>query len=252
MKRNSVCVLLFLILFIFTGPSAAVSGGCKAGSEMLDFALSVPPDGMTQEYINMAIDQCKGDTAIIKRVAAYYEKCYKEEINPEKQAAYKKSAQKYYQMAAGNRKSDEKKDAAIALARLDNSKEFNEATFRSLKPVAIGSTGSGLELKVHFASNSHNLSNGVQGNLDTLGHILTSDSNIKISLEGHTDVSGTDSYNQELSMKRAESVRNYLVSKYEIAPTRINITGYGYDRLLDQNDPYSKKNRRVEVLKISE
>ena len=73
-----------------------------------------------------------------------------------------------------------------------------------------------------------------------------------ISLEGHTDLAGTAEYNEVLSLKRAESVRAYIVENYHISPDRIRVSGYGFDRLADQKNPYSIANRRVEVIKLSE
>jgi outer membrane protein OmpA-like peptidoglycan-associated protein len=68
-------------------------------------------------------------------------------------------------------------------------------------------------------------------------------------VEGHTDSQGKDAMNQELSQKRAESVRTYLVSR-GIAADRITAMGYGPQRpIADNNSPEGRaNNRRVEIV----
>lgn len=69
------------------------------------------------------------------------------------------------------------------------------------------------------------------------------------SVEGHTDDVGSPEYNLKLSRKRAESVMNYLITKYGIDKSRLSSEGYGDTRRLVYNTSAEgrKKNRRVEV-----
>jgi outer membrane protein OmpA-like peptidoglycan-associated protein len=69
-----------------------------------------------------------------------------------------------------------------------------------------------------------------------------------IYVEGHADSTGTDSYNMDLSQRRANSVRGYLVEQ-GVTPTRIVATGYGERRPRASNDtPDGRQlNRRVEI-----
>src|SRR5690606_5789661 len=64
----------------------------------------------------------------------------------------------------------------------------------------------------------------------------------------HTDSKGTDAYNQELSVRRADSVRNYLMSK-GLMRDRFIITGAGESRPIASNDTEAGRaqNRRVEI-----
>ena len=68
-------------------------------------------------------------------------------------------------------------------------------------------------------------------------------------VEGHTDSQGADAMNQELSQKRAESVRTYLVSR-GIAADRITAQGFGPSRpIADNTSPEGRaNNRRVEIV----
>jgi outer membrane protein OmpA-like peptidoglycan-associated protein len=84
--------------------------------------------------------------------------------------------------------------------------------------------------------------------LDRLIKLLKDNNQRKIHLEGHTDNEGTDEYNLELSRKRAESVRDYLVRK-GTAKERISILGYGATMPVTSNDTEEGRatNRRVEM-----
>jgi OOP family OmpA-OmpF porin len=65
---------------------------------------------------------------------------------------------------------------------------------------------------------------------------------------GHTDSVGTDAYNQKLSVRRADAVKKYLVSK-GIADNRIQIEGKGESQPVADNktDDGRAKNRRVQI-----
>jgi OOP family OmpA-OmpF porin len=67
-------------------------------------------------------------------------------------------------------------------------------------------------------------------------------------VEGHTDSIGTREYNLDLSRKRAESVKQYLVEEFGISEFRISTEAYGESRPVADNktDAGRQKNRRVE------
>lgn len=81
-----------------------------------------------------------------------------------------------------------------------------------------------------------------------------------VKLEGHTDSKGKDQYNQKLSERRAEAVRQYLIKEGAVDKARISAMGYGESKPIAPNmtkagkdDPEGRaKNRRVEILIISE
>lgn len=70
-------------------------------------------------------------------------------------------------------------------------------------------------------------------------------------IEGHTDAVGTDTYNQDLSERRAASVRRFLTSK-GVGDVRLQSVGKGESELLDPNNPTGAVNRRVRVVNLSE
>nr|WP_262898191.1 OmpA family protein [Echinicola shivajiensis] len=71
--------------------------------------------------------------------------------------------------------------------------------------------------------------------LDKLVKILDDNPTMKIELNSHTDSRGSDSYNQILSEKRAQSAVDYIISK-GVSRVRIEAKGYGESRLLNKCD----------------
>jgi len=75
------------------------------------------------------------------------------------------------------------------------------------------------------------------------------DANIMIA--GHTDHKGTANYNFRLSEHRAEAVKNFLVSAYQIEENRLTLKAYGENQPIDSNETEQgrKRNRRVEFIR---
>ena len=69
-------------------------------------------------------------------------------------------------------------------------------------------------------------------------------------VEGHTDAVGGEAYNQDLSERRADSIKRYLTEKYGIAGANLVTVGYGKDRPKDPNAPMDPINRRVQVVNM--
>lgn len=85
--------------------------------------------------------------------------------------------------------------------------------------------------------------------IDVLGRALRDPMLAQASflIEGHTDAIGPASYNLQLSEKRAESVKNYLVQAYGIDEGNLLIEGKGESELMTNISPTNKVNRRVQL-----
>lgn len=75
---------------------------------------------------------------------------------------------------------------------------------------------------------------------------------VDVEVSGHTDSVGSDKYNMGLSLRRAESVRAYLISK-GISADRLTVKGYGESQPIESNDTDEGrfKNRRVELNQLN-
>lgn len=71
---------------------------------------------------------------------------------------------------------------------------------------------------------------------------------VPVTIEGHADPRGTDEYNLELSRRRAETVRDYLVANFAIDSRQLKVIGFGRTRIKDAGNPTAEVNRRVEFV----
>lgn len=109
-----------------------------------------------------------------------------------------------------------------------------------------------IDLTITFDYNSATISAKSLSEVQKLGRALTNP-NLEGStflLAGHTDAAGGDAYNQELSERRADSVKRYLIDNYKIAATDLVTVGYGKSRLKDPGHPLAEANRRVQVVNM--
>jgi OOP family OmpA-OmpF porin len=100
-----------------------------------------------------------------------------------------------------------------------------------------------------FATGSSNLNAAGKSELSTLAADLKGlDVLNKVTIEGHTDSSGSESFNQRLSQQRADAVKAYLVDE-GIAADKIEAIGYGESQPIADNSTSAGKaqNRRVEI-----
>jgi outer membrane protein OmpA-like peptidoglycan-associated protein len=103
---------------------------------------------------------------------------------------------------------------------------------------------------VLFASNQSTLLPAAMIKLNEVAEALVKNNpDSKIVVEGHTDSQGKADYNRDLSQKRADAVRDYLISR-GIAADRIKAVGYGSERPVADNNSAEGRanNRRVEIV----
>ena len=87
--------------------------------------------------------------------------------------------------------------------------------------------------------------------LQKLGELIRRNPNATFRIEGHTDAIGGRDYNLQLSLRRAEAVKAWLVENLRISPDRIDTVGFGPDKLIvpaDKSIDEQQPNRRVEIV----
>ena len=102
-----------------------------------------------------------------------------------------------------------------------------------------------------FEFDKSSLTAGARDTLQTVVTTLKNFPDAKIEIQGHTDWIGSDAYNQALSERRANSVRDYLVSQ-GIAAGRITTIGYGETQPVATNETAVGRalNRRVVIIEV--
>ncbi|MDD2390543.1 MAG: OmpA family protein [Desulfobacterales bacterium] len=119
------------------------------------------------------------------------------------------------------------------------------------KSAEVTKSGTWIYRKIQFETNKANLKPSSYPVLDEIVAGLKAQPSIKVEIQGHTDSTGTAEYNQTLSEKRAQSVRNYLVNK-GIVKNRLISKGYGLNSPISTNKTVEGRalNRRVELKPI--
>jgi outer membrane protein OmpA-like peptidoglycan-associated protein len=116
----------------------------------------------------------------------------------------------------------------------------------------ISTTKPKIDLEIQFDFNSAEISKTSTQAVQELGKAL-SDPSLRGStfvVAGNTDGIGGDAFNQDLSERRADTIKRYLVQNYGLAASDLVTVGYGKSRLKDANDPADPINRRVEVVNM--
>jgi outer membrane protein OmpA-like peptidoglycan-associated protein len=107
-----------------------------------------------------------------------------------------------------------------------------------------------IDLEINFDYNSDRISARSLPSVQALGRALANPE-LKGStfiVAGYTDAAGGDAYNQDLSERRADSIKHYLVDKSGIAAADLVTVGYGKTKLKDPDHPLAEVNRRVQVV----
>jgi outer membrane protein OmpA-like peptidoglycan-associated protein len=104
---------------------------------------------------------------------------------------------------------------------------------------------------IFFATGSAELAGESTPTLKEIGQMLKDHADLSLTIEGHTDNTGSPEANQTLSEKRAAAVKAYLVSTFGIAESRLEAKGFGASKPAASNDTPEgrQQNRRVELVK---
>jgi OOP family OmpA-OmpF porin len=104
-----------------------------------------------------------------------------------------------------------------------------------------------ITLNVEFDTNKAIVKDKYYGEIKRVADFMKAFPDTTAAIEGHTDNISSAAYNQKLSEKRANSVRQYLIDKFGIDGSRLTATGYGLTKPIASNDTEEgrQKNRRV-------
>jgi outer membrane protein OmpA-like peptidoglycan-associated protein len=102
---------------------------------------------------------------------------------------------------------------------------------------------------VYFLTDSAELLPASEPAIKRIADVLKQQPDWRVTIEGHTDSTGGDAHNLDLSRRRADAMKTALVSRYGIPSARLQTAGYGRTRPVDTNDTMDGRahNRRVEL-----
>lgn len=144
---------------------------------------------------------------------------------------------------------------AIAGAAIGGYMDQQEEEFREeLADSGVGVYREGDDIRlsipgnITFSTGSSNIVPGFYPILGDVSRVLNKYGKTRLSIEGHTDNVGDESFNQSLSVERSNSVAKYLAS-VNVAEERLQTVGFGESRPLNnnQNEQQRRANRRVEL-----
>jgi outer membrane protein OmpA-like peptidoglycan-associated protein len=153
--------------------------------------------------------------------------------------------------------------APVETARTDDGKFLESLKNRPSRSLTLGERDQiasiakerpSVDVEINFDFRSANIGRTAAPSVTALGKALTSPE-LKGStfvLAGHTDAKGSDRANQDLSEKRADSVKRYLVQHFQIPAATLVTAGYGKTKLKNESDPNGPENRRVQIVNMEE
>src|SRR6202158_4606753 len=149
-------------------------------------------------------------------------------------------------------------DPAVKAKEINFLKTLRDRKTRSLsldereEILQIASDKPKIDLDIQFDYNSDKITTTSTPSVQALAKAL-SNATLKGStfvVAGHTDAIGSEAYNQDLSERRADTIKRYLNEKYGINGTDLVTVGYGKSRPKDPNAPMDPINRRVQVVNM--
>jgi outer membrane protein OmpA-like peptidoglycan-associated protein len=154
----------------------------------------------------------------------------------------------------GENQTQQQKLAASEAARKEAEQRAAQAAADLQRIASVKQEARGMVItlsgEVLFTSGKADLLPSAQAKLSEVATALTQQSpDGNIVVEGHTDTQGKEAYNLDLSMRRAQAVRDYLAA-HGVAPDRIRAEGLGFSRPIADNKTAEGRanNRRVEIV----
>lgn len=119
--------------------------------------------------------------------------------------------------------------------------------FGGKKKAAVPEVVETIELRVEFDTNKSFVRPVYHERIKEVADYMKRNSDVDVVIEGHTDSRGSEAYNQGLSQRRADSVRQYLIDKFGVSASRLSAKGYGESKPIADNNTAQgrERNRRV-------
>ena len=117
---------------------------------------------------------------------------------------------------------------------------------------ALAETGRADIYSIYFSFNSDAILEESEPTLEEIAELMRKHQDWRLSLNGHTDKIASDSYNLDLSRRRANATMRELVERYGIAAHRLTAAGSGESSPIDTNETLEgrARNRRVELVRL--
>ena len=141
---------------------------------------------------------------------------------------------------------------ASFVATLRNRKTRSLSLGERQEIAELAATKPQIDLEIRFDYNSADISKSSEPAVNELGKAL-SDPSLKGStfvVAGHTDAVGSEPYNQDLSERRADTIKKVLTEEFGINGSDLVTVGYGKTKPKDPNAPMDPVNRRVQVVNM--
>jgi outer membrane protein OmpA-like peptidoglycan-associated protein len=168
------------------------------------------------------------------------------------------------EMLEALRKRSSRAPAATDPGRINEERDFIEELrhrpIRSIteedrtKVAKIAQDKPSIDLEINFDFNSAVLSPKAIPLAVGLGRALVNPqlSGVVFLVGGHTDAKGGDTYNLDLSRRRAETIKAFLVESFGVPATNLIAVGFGKEHLKNPSNPFADENRRVQVVNMLE
>jgi outer membrane protein OmpA-like peptidoglycan-associated protein len=132
-------------------------------------------------------------------------------------------------------------------------KSTRSITYEEREQLAdLAKTKPSIDLEVNFDYGSANIGQSAIPSVTALGKALSNDDlkGSRFMIAGHTDGAGSGPFNQDLSERRADSIKRYLIDHYNIPSQSLVTVGYGKSKLKNAKNPSASENRRAQVVNL--
>jgi len=240
-----------------SGARQRVEGGLIRTREAINVARTAVDRNQNQEYVN-------GLAHIALRTAQTTEAEYEQQVAQQMADSLQRASLAAQLQTERERQQQSQAELAALSQQADSLRRANEEAAARLNAALIQlrtlvseitnlrETSRGIVISLSdilFDVNRATLKSGAEANIERIAGVLKQYPDKQISVEGHTDATGSDSYNMKLSQDRAASVRNTLV-RGGVNPELITSKGLGETQPVASNDTPAgrQQNRRVEIV----